>query len=115
MAKVLTCAERIGKELRGRIEDFEAALRGEYPEGRYEDFIEWINEYALAYSDDPYYRAKRLELSWGGPQDYFLFFEDGTIEYWFLDWFDGAKLVLSGHDYEVMAQVRDILNEAITG
>jgi hypothetical protein len=59
MAKVLTCAERIGKELRGRIEDFEAALRGEYPEGRYEDFIEWINEYALAYSDDPHYRAKR--------------------------------------------------------
>jgi hypothetical protein len=96
--------------LRSRIEDFEAALRGEY-----EDFIEWINEYALAYSDDPHYRAKRLELSYGGPQDYFLFFEDGTIEYRFLDWFDGATLTLSGHDYDVMAQVRDILNEAITG
>jgi hypothetical protein len=46
-------------------------------------------------------------------QDYFLFFEDGTIEYWFLDWFDGATLTLSGHDYEVMAQVRDILEGVV--
>jgi hypothetical protein len=112
MSKVLKCAERIGKELHGRIEDFEAALRGEYPDGEYGDLIEWLGEYALSYSDDPHYRAKRLELSWGGPQDYFLFFEDGTIEYRFLDWFDGAELTLSGHDYEVMAQVRDILAEA---
>jgi hypothetical protein len=107
MAKVLTCAERIGKELRKRIEVFEAALRGEYG-----DFSEWLDGYILAYSDDPHYRAKRLDLSYGGPQDYFLFFEDGTIEYRFLDWFDGATLVLSGHDYEVMAQVRDILGSS---
>jgi hypothetical protein len=113
MEKRLTCAERIEEELRGRVKVFEAALRGEYPDGEYEDFIEWINEYALAYSEDPHYRAKRLELSWGGPQDYFLFFEDGTIEYWFLDWFDGANVELFGHDYEVMAQVRDILEGVV--
>jgi len=87
--KEKTCQDRIETELKDRISDFEKALEGDYSfqgEGyEYEDFIEFINSYALAYEDDPHYRGKRLELSYGGPQDYFVFFEDGTITYHFLD------------------------------
>jgi len=108
-----TCEERIDEMLKERIEDFRHALQEdwEYFGEQYEDFIEWINSYALAYSDDPHYRAKRLELSWGGPQDYFLFFEDGTIEYHFLDWFDGAKRELDpdSEEYKIMREVYEIL------
>ena len=113
-----TCEERIGKELKGRIHDFELALKGNFkkltedndlPEEY--DFIDWINEYALAYNDDPEYRGKRLELSYGGPQDYFVFHENGQITYHFLDWFDGAKRYLFDHDLKVMEQVRDLLGE----
>ena len=107
--RVLSCEERIDKELEGRIKDFKRALEERDEDGRvvidsevYEDIIEWLNSYALAYEDDPHYRAKRLELSWGGPSDYFLFFEDGDIEYHFLDWFDGASRRLTGEDYEIM-------------
>jgi hypothetical protein len=34
----------------------------------------------------------RYQLSTGGPGDEFRFFSDGTIEYWYLDWFDGASI-----------------------
>lgn len=39
---------------------------------------------------------KRIQFSWGGPSDELRVFKTGRgrdkIEYWFLDWFDGAKL-----------------------
>jgi len=111
-----TCEERIDEELESRLKDFKLALDGKYGEAlgdkdmEIEDFLDFINNYALAYDDDAHYRAKRLELSWGGPQDYFLFFEDGIIEYHFLHWFDGAKRTLEGENYKIMAEVRDRLS-----
>jgi len=111
--RMKSCKERIHAHLQDRIKDVEQALKAEENEygkividgEEYEDLFDWINQYALVYSDDPHYRAKRLELSWGGPQDYFLFFEDGTIEYHFLDWFDGAKIELQGKQYEIMREL----------
>lgn len=35
---------------------------------------------------------KRIQFSWGGPSDELRVFSNGTVEYWFMDWFDGAKL-----------------------
>jgi len=108
------CEDVIDGMLNKRIEDFKHALDEDweyFDDGyEYEDFIEWINSYALAYDDDPHYRAKRLELSWGGPSDYFLFFEDGTIEYHYLDWYDGAKRTLYDDKYKIMKEVYDIIN-----
>lgn len=111
------CADRMVSENRGGgfTEEFEYfeerdekgfSIEGEY---LFEDFTEWINSYALSYEDDPHFRAKKLVLSWGGGSDYFLFFEDGAIEYHFEDWFDGAKRELSGREYEVMNEVKEKL------
>lgn len=117
--RVLSCEERIDKELKRVIGDFKRAMESINEDGQvvisedevYEDIIEWLNSYALSYEDDPHYRAKRLELSWGGPSDYFLFFESGDIEYHFLDWFDGASRKLTGEDYEIMKRFYDeVLN-----
>jgi len=54
----------------------------------------------------------RYQLSWGGPSDEFRFFCDERpkpvrIEYWFMDWFDGAKKVLGGADYDLLADIFD--------
>lgn len=113
------CSELIEDELKRRIEDFEQALRS-YEENNYEkieidgyeyeDVLDWMNDYALGYYDDNYYRAKRLELSWGGPQDYFLYFPKlDRIEYHYLDWYDGASLVLDGEDFKVMSEIFKLL------
>ena len=115
-----TCSELIKEELKERIEDFKQALRS-YEENNYEkivtedgyeyeDIIDWIVCNSLGVYDDNYYRAKRLELSCGGPQDYFLYFPKlDIIEYHYLDWFDGASLVLDGEDFKVMSEIFELL------
>jgi len=49
-------------------------------------------------------------LSWGGPSDEFRFYvrDSGIyrIEYWFLDWFDGAKrIVRSKKDFRLLSAI----------
>jgi hypothetical protein len=109
MVKQKSCEERIDEHLQGRVEEIKEVLN-QYGEDEkikfdgceYEDVIEWLNCWALAYEDDPHYRAKRLELSTGGPADGFIFFEDGSIKYYFQDWFDGAERELYGEDEAVL-------------
>jgi len=116
----VTCEERIDAELEKVLQTFRKAIESANEndgkvimneDEEYEDIYEWIDTYALAYEDDPHYRAKRLQLSTGGPEDFFLFFEDGNIEYHFLDWYDGASRRLSGEDYEFMKRFfEEVLN-----
>lgn len=40
--------------------------------------------------DDQRAPFTRWLFSWGGPQEELRFFDNGDIEFWFLDWFDGA-------------------------
>lgn len=40
----------------------------------------------------------RYQLGWGGPSDEIRFYEDGTIEYVFLDWFVGVGFDVSNDD-----------------
>jgi len=115
-----TCSELIRDKLNERIADFKQALKS-YEENNYEkivtedgyeyeDVIDWIINYSLGVYDDNYYRAKRLELSCGGPQDYFLYFQKlDRIEYHYLDWFDEASLVLDGEDFKVMSEIFKLL------
>lgn len=49
----------------------------------------------------------RWQISWGGPSDEFRFYVDAQkkchrIEYWYMDWFDGAKKNLSGKNEELL-------------
>lgn len=37
----------------------------------------------------------RYQFSYGGPSDELRIYNDGTVEYWFLDWFDGAHIDVS--------------------
>ncbi len=115
-----TCSELIRDKLERRMTDFKQALKS-YEENNYEkivtedgdeyeDIIDWIVYYSLGIYDDDYYRAKRLELSYGGPQDYFLYFPIlERIEYHYLDWFDGASLVLDSMQYNIMLKIFKLL------
>ncbi|MDV2988821.1 MAG: hypothetical protein ACRKGH_09240 [Dehalogenimonas sp.] len=52
----------------------------------------------------------RWQLSWGGPADEFRFYMDENldaveIEYWFLDWYDGASRSLSGENYALLNEI----------
>ncbi len=89
------CEDRIAGQWAGRREDFEDIARRE------NDDDDAVRDAA---TDDHYelplcvteQRVVRIDLSWGGPQDYLEVFldEDGRpdrVVYHFLDWFDGAE------------------------
>ena len=115
-----SCKELIKEELNERIADFKQALRSyeendyrkivtEYGD-EYEDVIDWINDYALGYYYDKRFRARRLELSYGGPQDYFLYYpSNGLIEYHYINWGDSASVYLEGIQYDIMLKIFKML------
>jgi len=96
-----TCKERIDENLKHRLEEMREILEIEDPDKA----IDRIDGISLAYSDDQHYRAKNWLLSTGGPEDGFRFFEDGTIEYYFKDWFDGAVRELYGEEKQIMEEI----------
>lgn len=76
------------------------------------DDIGDLNEYGLSidfvgagtFKDQraPYYR---YQLSWGGPSEEFRIFLNGEVEFWFLDWFDGAPVPVTGDDAEIIKEI----------
>lgn len=100
-----TCAERIADQWESTKEDLEIFVECGFCDIRDsqledETRVELGNfwDYALdmsyiepdTFDDQPegYYR---WQISWGGPSSEIRFMEDGFMEYWFLDWWDGAK------------------------
>lgn len=92
-----TCDARIDEALSGRLEDLSRLLVGvSYEElGRLEDYalgFDFVPPHTFDDQSEGYFR---YQISWGGPSDEFRFFHDPAtctlrVEYWFLDWFDGA-------------------------
>lgn len=72
-----------------------------------------LKEYALStdfvsantFNDQPcgYWR---YQISWGGPQDEFRVYSViNKVEYWFLDWYDGASLPIKGRNATMIRNI----------
>ena len=127
MATQPTCKERVREHLQGRIADL-IKLWNIYqvdPEA-YDEELGNLNEYGLCLDYVAPYTFKnqrrgylRYQLSWGGPSDEFRFYLDESlnptrIEYWFLDWFDGAKIILKGKVLSLLEEIYQDFNECGT-
>lgn len=103
-AKQETCEERVDAHLESRYDDLQQ-LWDAYCAGEEDvDDIGNIYEYGLSFDyvepetfgDQPEGYWRYL-ISWGGPSEEIRFFANGPnytlykAEFWFLDWFDGAK------------------------
>tara|TARA_R100000742_G_C4203944_1_gene32232 strand:- start:125 stop:571 length:447 start_codon:yes stop_codon:yes gene_type:complete len=91
----------------------------------YEDFFDYINNYGLAFDyvekgtfTDQERGYFRYQLSWGGPSDEFRIYVDYDkqithIDYWFLDWGDGASVRIpeDSISYEVCEQFTELSTE----
>jgi len=113
-----TCKERVKPHLKGRLHDIRK-LWNLYHEDceAYDDDLGNFNEYGLAFDYVAPHTFEgqcrgyfRYQLSWGGPSDEFRFYADenldpARIEYWFMDWFDGAKIILHGKDYDLLEEI----------
>ena len=82
-----------------------------------------FNEYGLSFDyvpegtfGDQEVAYFRYQISWGGPSDEFRFFVNPSfkpyrIEYWFQDWYDGAKIVLEDEDEELLEEIFEFFRE----
>ena len=91
----------------------------------YEDFFDYINNYGLCFDyvergtfTDQERGYFRYQLSWGGPSDEFRIYVDydkqiTQIDYWFLDWGDGASIRVDKDSiaYEVCEQFTELSTE----
>ena len=91
----------------------------------YEDFFDYINNYGLCLDyvergtfTDQERGYFRFQLSWGGPSDEFRIYVDYDkqithIDYWFLDWGDGASIRVDKDSiaYEVCEQFTELSTE----
>ena len=65
----------------------------------YDDFFDYVNQSGLCFDrvEAGTFEGQRAgywrwQLSWGGPSDEFRLFDDDSLEYWYLDWGDGASV-----------------------
>lgn len=96
-----SCKEKIQEELQREEKTF---LR--FMNNTDDDTIEEFNSYGLDFSLVESYTFKnqpiayyRYQLSWGGPSDEIRFYQDGRIQYWYMDWYDGAKVDISDKNW----------------
>lgn len=119
------CKDRIQSHLVGRIADLKKLFRA-YQKGQTHPELGEFNEYGLAFDyvskgtfNDQKEGYFRYQLSWGGPSDEFRFYTDAQlnlsrVEYWFLDWFDGAHRVLKGKKLELLESIFEDFKESGT-
>lgn len=118
MTEQLTCKQRVREHYNSRVADIRKlwALYREDCEASDPDLGTW-NEYGLSFDyvprgtfSDQKRGYWRYQLSWGGPSDEFRFFCDEDyqltkVEYWFLDWFDGAHVAVTGKARELLKKI----------
>ena len=123
-------------EARKWFDEYESATEGEQIAMRvitekngdcfndYEDYFDWLNQSFLSFDFvDPFTFGKeqkagywRLQISWGGPSSEFRIYADNNlnicaVEYWYMDWFDGAYVDV-GEDSECFHICEDFIESA---
>jgi hypothetical protein len=112
------CKTRLPNELNGRIADLKKLWQMYCDDSDANDEnLGNIHEYGLSFDyvaagtfEDQKEGYFRYQLSWGGPSDEFRIFvnpdfSSHRIEYWFMDWFDGAHVVLSGQNLKLLEEI----------
>ena len=120
-----TCEARIADNLQSRLDDLRKLWTAycDGDESRHANELGTFFEYGLCFDYVPPHTFSgqkeanfRYQLSWGGPADEFRFFVNPDlschrIEYWFLDWYDGAHRVLSDENESLLQEIWDWFRE----
>lgn len=112
-----SCEQRVDAHLQSRLEDL-GRLWTSYCDGDETDdssgslcenglCFDYVAPFTFCDQREAYFR---YQLSWGGPGDEFRFYANPDfschrIEYWFLDWFDGAQRTVSGDAEKLLLDI----------
>ena len=109
-----TCADLVRENYQHTLKDYQTAFdyfkqdenkrKPNQDYEHYEDFFDYVNQSGLSFDfveantfEGQKFGYWRFQMSWGGPSDEFRIYTDcekniNYIEYWFMDWFDGASI-----------------------
>jgi len=91
-----TCEEQVQSNFESRIKDIRELWMGHPDElAEYGLSMDYVKPGTFKNQKAGYWR---WQLSYGGPADEFRVYGNGEVEYWFLDWYDGAKIDVKGKD-----------------
>lgn len=111
MTKEKRCADLVNGKYKERFKEIKKAYNNKNL-----DFHEWLSQFGLGWDyvckntfNDQKEGYYRWQLSWGGGSDEFRIYTDEAknishIEYWYLDWFDGASINVD--DEEVISVIQ---------
>lgn len=111
-----SCADRVCGARDSRLADLERFNLGEYdeddnPDGYIADIDGEPHEYGLCLDfveagtfDGQRRGYVRFQFSWGGPSEELRIYADGEIEFWFMDWGDGASRTLDRQESATVEQ-----------
>lgn len=113
-----SCEKRVKESFEGRMDDIRRLFKvenGEIKGKRAEKITEEIgnlSEYGLCldFVEAGTFKEQRedyirYQISYGGPSEEFRIFKNGEIEFWLLDWFDGASVPVTGEDADIIKSV----------
>jgi hypothetical protein len=109
------CSERVRDHFERRMADIRKLYFADC-DGKGDAELGTLNEYGLSidYVEPRTFKGQRkghyrYQLSWGGPSEEFRLFrqKNGTVvvEFWLLDWFDGANVTVSGEDADIIEDI----------
>jgi len=122
MSRQASCKERVQEHLNSRMADLKALLDAEERGEELED-LSPLNEYGLSfdYVEAGTFTDQKVGyfcylISTGGPGEELRIYTDarlnpGRVEFWLLDWCDGASLPLKGKHMETFKRFWDWLGD----
>lgn len=107
--KELKCSDKVKDAFQSRMRDIRTLWNAEHMET---EELGHLNDYGLCLDlvEAGTFKGqredyKRYQLSYGGPTEEFRVYKNGEVEFWYLDWFDGASVEVSGKDAEIIGEI----------
>lgn len=105
----MKCEDIVEESFRERMSDIRVLYEAE---DNHDEELGYLHEYGLCIDKVEAGTFKgqredyiRYQLSYGGPQEEFRVYKNGDVEFWYLDWFDGAHVDVTGEDADIIKDI----------
>ena len=109
----VTCKDLVQEAFESRMEDIRTLYNAENQKA---EELGHLSEYGLSmdYVEAGTFERqragyRRYQLSWGGPSEEFRIYDNDDVEFWYLDWFDGACVDVTGNDADIIRAMTEYI------
>jgi len=107
------CKDKVQSAFESRMEDIRTLWEAEEQEtevlGHLFDYGLCIDRVEAGTFKDQRAPYMRYQLSYGGPSEEFRIFDNGDVEFWYFDWFDGACVDVNDDDASIIKSIANPL------